>query len=282
MTPNPPICLRRTLAIVLAAFHCTALFGQEPASSTTPAPAIVTPPAQKDRFHIYVLMGQSNMVGRDTSGLASQVDNPRVLALNADGQWTVARDPIHPQVGRIAGGRGPGIPFTQEMLKSADPGVTVGLVPCAVGGTPLRRWTKGKGGDLYEKAVSRAKIAAEAGIIKGVLWHQGESDTEKQENAESYEARLTQMFKDFRTDLGQPDLPIVVGQLGEFLAMTPTKYPYENTVRAAIQHVPSVLPHVGYADSAGLGHKGDQLHFSADAQKEMGARFAKAMQEMRK
>lgn len=271
------IHLRRARFIVLAAILCTALFGQEPATSTTP-----TPPAQKENFHIYLLMGQSNMVGRDTSGLASQVDHPRVLALNADGLWAVARDPIHPQVGRIACGSGPGIPFAQEMLKSADPKVTIGLVPCAVGGTPLRRWTKGKGGDLYENAVSRAKIAAEVGVIKGVLWHQGESDTEKQQNAESYEARLTQMFKDFRADVNQPELPIVVGQLGEFLAISPTKYPYEKTVRAAIQHLPVVVPHVGYADAAGLADKGDNLHFNVDAQKEMGARFAKAMQELRK
>src|SRR5439155_9170141 len=142
-----------------------------------------------------------------------QLDNPLVLALNTDGKWIVARDPIHPKEGRIEPGMGPGIPFAIEMLK-ADPKVTIGLVPCAVGGTPLRRWVKGA--DLYEKAVSRAKLAAQAGVIKGVLWHQGESDTGNQKNAESYESRLTQMFKDLRQDLGLPDLPIVVGQLGDF------------------------------------------------------------------
>ena len=72
-----------------------------------------------------------------------------------------------------------------------------------------------------------------------------------------------------RQDLGLPNLPIVVGQLGDFL--TPEKYPYVETVRGAIKHIPVVLPKVGYADSTGLGHKGDDLHFSAEAEKELGA-----------
>lgn len=111
-----------------------------------------------------------------------------------------------------------------------------------------------------------------------MLWHQGESDTGKKENAETYEARLTQMFTDLRQDLGLPDLPIVVGQLGEFL--TTENYPYVETVRGAIEHVSAALPGVGFADSKGLGHKGDGLHFSADAERELGARFARAMREL--
>lgn len=240
------------------------------------ASGAVTPPA-RESFHIYLLMGQSNMVGRDTRTLGSQAGDPRVLALNPDGRWVIARDPLHAKVGRIEPGVGPGIPFALEMLK-ADTKVTIGLVPCAVGGTPLRRWVKG--GDLYEAALSRARAAARDGVIKGVLWHQGEADTEKRQNAETYGTRLAQMFRALRQDLGLPDLPVVVGQLGEFL--TPEKYPYVETVRGAIVHVTAAVPGVGYADSKGLGHKGDSLHFSADAERELGARFAKAMLELRK
>ncbi|HZS55998.1 MAG TPA: sialate O-acetylesterase, partial [Bryobacteraceae bacterium] len=242
------------------------------------APASATFPADKTTFHIYLLMGQSNMAGRDNRNLPPPLHNPHVLALS-QGEWIMAQEPLHPVEKNKVAGVGPGIPFALEMLK-ADPKVTIGLVPCAVGGTPLKRWVKGA--DLYEKALSRAKIAAQAGVIKGVLWHQGESDTSAQQDAETYEARLAKMFKDLRADLGQPDLPIVVGQLGDFLNESPEKYPYFETVRAAIKHIPEVVPHTGYADSAGLGHKGDKLHFSAEAQKEMGKRFAKAMQELEK
>ncbi len=250
------------LFLFTAAFHGTAQ---------------VQPPA-RESFDIYLLMGQSNMVGRDTEGMASQVDNPRVLAFNPEGQWLVARDPLHAKVGRIECGVGPGLSFAQEMLNTAPPNKTIGLVPCAVGGTPLKRWVKG--GDLYEQAVAKAKLAAKNGIIRGVLWHQGETDTEDQKNAETYEARLTAMLADLRADLGAPELPVIVGQLGEFLALQAEKHPHLETVRSAIQHMPAASPHTGYADSAGLADKGDKLHFSAAAQREFGARFAKAMQAL--
>jgi hypothetical protein len=258
--------------VLVGVLCCSGLHAQQPTLSVNAAPFVVAPPARKI-FHIYLLMGQSNMVGRDTRSLASQVDDPRILSLNSDNKWVVAREPIHTDA-RIPPGQGPGIPFAQEVLK-ADPSVTIGLVPCAVGGTPLSRWVKG--GDLYEACVTRAKLAAQAGSIEGVLWHQGESDTTSQENADTYETRLVQMFKDLRDDLDRTGLPIVVGQLGPFLE--PAKYPYLDTVRAAIKHMPADLPHVGYADSAGLEDRGDKLHFSADSQKVFGARYAKAMQE---
>jgi hypothetical protein len=266
----------KTLFLLASAFvllSSPVLSAQTPAPATAPAPVVVTPPPRPS-FRIYLLMGQSNMVGRDTRSLASQVDNPRVLSLNNDNQWVIAREPVtHDE--RIPVGQGPGIPFAAEMLKSA-PGVTIGLVPCAVGGTPLSRWVKGA--DLYEACIARAKIAAQSGSIDGALWHQGEADTNTQQNADTYSARLTQMFKDLRADLGRPGLPIVVGQLGPFL--DPAKYPYVDTVRAAIRTMPAQLPHVGYADSVGLEDRGDKLHFSAAAQTTFGARYAAAMQQI--
>ena len=233
-----------------------------------------TPPA-KESFHIYLLMGQSNMAGRDTRTLASQTTNPRVLAMTADGHWTVAKDPIHQKDGRTEPGAGPGIPFALAMLKS-DPNITIGLVPCAVGGTPLKRWVKG--GDLYARALERAKLASPSGTISGVLWLQGETDSDKQPWADTYEARLKKMIQDLRQDIGQPNLPIVVGQIGEFLPVE--KHPYVDTVRAAIRKIPTELTNVGFADSSGLGDKGDKLHFDAAGAQQMGIRYAQAMRKL--
>jgi hypothetical protein len=265
--------IKQMVLLLAGSLSCTGLHAQQPVANAPSATPVATP-AAKQSFHIYLLMGQSNMVGRDTRSLASQVDNPRLLALNHDNQWVIARDPIHFDT-RIPPGQGPGIPFGLEMLQNS-PGITIGLVPCAVGGTPLSRWVKGA--DLYEDCLTRAKLAAHAGSIEGVLWHQGEADTTTQANADSYETRLVQMFKDLRQDLGLPHLPIVVGQLGPFL--DPQKYPYLQTVTAALKHIPAVLPDAGYADSAGLEDRGDKLHFSAESQKAFGVRYAKAMQQI--
>lgn len=265
--------MKRMALLLAGAVSAPGLHAQPTAVNAVSAPVVVTPPGRQN-FHIYLLMGQSNMVGRDTRSLASQVDNPRLLALNHDNQWAVARDPIHFDT-KIPPGQGPGISCGLEMLQM-DSGITIGLVPCAVGGTPLSRWVKGA--DLYEDCLTRAKLAGQAGSIDGVLWHQGEADTTTQANADSYETRLVHMFKDLRQDLGLPRLPIVVGQLGPFL--DPAKYPYLETVTAAITHIPAVLPDAGYADSAGLQDRGDSLHFSADSQKLFGARYAAAMQQI--
>ncbi|HEY8965476.1 MAG TPA: sialate O-acetylesterase [Candidatus Methylacidiphilales bacterium] len=221
-------------------------------------------------LHLYLLMGQSNMLGRDTTGLASQVPDPEVGALDGEGRWVVAVEPI----GVGGTGFGPGT-FFAAALRKAEPGLRIGLVQCAVGGTPLSRWVKGA--DLYENAVKRARIAMRSGTLDGVLWHQGESDSNDPALASTYGERLTKMLGDLRADLGLPRLPIVVGQLGEFV-----QEPHVAEVREAIRKMPEALPLVGYADSRGLGHKGDHLHFNVEAEREMGNRYAEAMRALRR
>jgi hypothetical protein len=243
----------------------------QPSPTDDPASTIALP--ARENLHVYLLIGQSNMVGRDKTGIDRQIENPRVLAMNPDGKWVIAREPMH------AGGSGigPGISFAIEMLK-VDPDVTIGLIPCAVGGSPLSRWLKGA--EFYQKAIARVNAANKVGTLKGILWHQGESDSSKRANADSYGTRLATMLADLRMDLKAPDVPIVVGQLGDFLSSE--KYPFAPTVRDAIRQMPKQLIGVGYADAAGLPDKGDRLHFSASAEQVMGAHFAAAMQEIQK
>lgn len=245
-------------------------------ASASEAVEPVLPPKDKQNLHIYLLMGQSNMAGRDARDLPPPLSNPRVIVFHGDGTWSLAKEPLHPVEKRKVSGVGPGIPFALEMLKSAKPDVTIALVPCAVGGTELKRWVKG--GDLYKKALAKARKAGASGSICGVLWHQGESDSRKQQDAETYEKRLSQMFGDLRADLGQPTLPIVVGQLGDFVDLK--RFPYVATVRKAIKDVAKSVPNVGYVDAKGLKDMGDHLHFSASAQGEMGKGYAAAMRKL--
>lgn len=227
------------------------------------------------QMDIYILMGQSNMAGRDTGALNAQVDDRRVVALRENNTWQIARDPIHKKTGRTEPGIGPGIPFAKAMLNSGY-ATQIGLVPTAVGGSPLRRWEKG--GDLYDAAMDRIKFAIQHGDIKGVLWHQGESDSDKQSKAETYGVRLRQMFEDLRADLGMPNLPIVVGEMGYFLE--PARFPFAKDVREGLLNTADSLNCVRFVSSVGLVHKGDKLHFSAPSAIELGERFAKAMIEL--
>ena len=83
-----------------------------------------------------------------------------------------------------------------------------------MGGTPIRRWQQK--GDLYQAALKRAKLAQKDGVIKGILWHQGEGDSGKEETAKIYETQLHAMIEAWRKDLEAPNVPVVVGELGQF------------------------------------------------------------------
>lgn len=214
------------------------------------------------------------MAGRGLVGAEDKTPHPRVLMFTLQNKWEPAVEPItHDKPTML--GVGPGLAFGKIMAEK-QPGVTIGLVPCAFGGTPLKRWQQG--GDLYSNAVHRAKLAMQDGKIAGILWHQGESDAGAATNANTYATRLAQMIQDIRADLGAPNLPFVVGQIGEFLYdRGPDHSPYARAVNAALADLPKNVPATGCALSKGLMHKGDVLHFDTASQHELGSRYAAEM-----
>jgi hypothetical protein len=228
----------------------------------------------KEKLHLYLLMGQSNMAGRGQIGAEDKTSHPRVLLFTLQNKWEPAVEPVtHDKPGML--GVGPGLAFGKAMAAS-DPGATIGLVPCAVGGTPLKRWERS--GDLYSNAVQRARLAMREGILKGIIWHQGESDSGMATNANSYSDRLSRMIQDIRADLGTPDLLFVVGQIGEFLYdRGPGHAAYTRVVNAALAALPEKVPATACAPSKGLKDKGDVLHFDAASQREFGRRYAAEM-----
>ena len=107
---------------------------------------------------IYLLIGQSNMAGRGVTNTANRISSERVFKFTRDGKWTEGVEPIH--FDRPNVGAGPGLAFGRAMA-DAKPNVEIGLVPCAVGGSPLSRWEPG--GDLYSNAVERTRAALATG-----------------------------------------------------------------------------------------------------------------------
>ncbi len=233
-------------------------------------------PPPKDRFHLFLLIGQSNMAGR---GLVTEEDrqpDPRVLSFNKEGDWVPAVDPLHwdkPEVVGVGIGRG----FAFEVLK-ANPGITAGLIPCAVGGSPIDAW---KPGFFYEPtkshpwddAIRRAKLALPAGTLKAMLWHQGESDSTP-ELAPAYQGKLDELIGRFRSELKAPETPFLAGQLGQF-----PDAPWDEArhrVDAVHRSLPSRVKATAFVPSDGLRHKGDKVHFDAASYREFGKRYAAA------
>ncbi|HUW56427.1 MAG TPA: sialate O-acetylesterase [Planctomycetota bacterium] len=230
------------------------------------------PPRAK--VHVYLLLGQSNMAGRGKVEAQDREVHPRVFMLDRAGQWVPATEPVQFDRGP-ATGVGPGLSFGKVMAEQ-DPSVRIALVPCAVGGSPISQWRKG--GGLYRTMLARAKIAAQSGVLKGILWHQGENDSLKQEQADQYERSLHAMIAEMREDLGVSKVPFVAAELGEFWVR---RTPHAPTVNDALRRLPERVPNTACVSSKGLGHKGDQVHFSAEAARELGRRYAKALIQLR-
>lgn len=250
-----------------------------PARSAEPgkvAPAVKLP--AKEKFHLYLLIGQSNMAGRGKLDAGHAVSNERVMKFTKANVWAPADEPLH--FDKPVAGACLGTSFARVMADAAGKDVTVGLIPCAVGGTPLSRWVKG--GDLYKQALARAKAAMKDGTLKGILWHQGESDSGSEDLARSYGQRLAKMVTDLRADLGAGAVPFVAGKLGEFLRREGKsgKDSYWPVVNEQIDALPKTLPNSAAADSAGLKDKGDRVHFDTPALREFGKRYAAAMQKL--
>jgi pimeloyl-ACP methyl ester carboxylesterase len=230
----------------------------------------------KERFHLFLLVGQSNMAGRGVVTPDDKVPHARVLMLNKDGEWVPATDPLHfdkPTAVGVGLGRTFGIAVAE-----ATPGVIIGLIPCAVGGSPIDAWRPGvyyppTKSHPWDDAMRRAKLALESGTLKGILWHQGESDSTA-ELAPKYEAKLHDLIGRLRSELRAPNTPFIAGQLGRF-----PDSPW-NEFKAQVDQVhralPTKVPHTAFVTADGLMHKGDKVHFDADSYRELGRRYAKA------
>lgn len=242
------------------------------------APADLAIPARPE-MHLFLLAGQSNMAGRGEMSPERREPIDGVYALQPDGSWGPALDPIHWDKQRA--GVGLARSFARVYLE-ANPGVQIGFIPAAHGGSSVEFWVPGAyfeptDSHPYDDALARVEAVRERGELKGILWHQGEADS-RPVLSSLYEARLKEVFARFRRDLGQADLPIVVGQLGEFDGRPwgPDRY----RVDAVHRRLAYEDERIAFVSSAGLTALEDLVHFDAAGLDELGRRYAAAWIEM--
>ncbi|PXA03041.1 sialate O-acetylesterase [Coraliomargarita sinensis] len=220
----------------------------------------------KEAFHVYLLIGQSNMAGRAAFSEEEAKPLEKVYLLNAGDNWEPARNPLN-RYSTIRKGLGmqklnPGYSFSQA-IAAKNQSNRIGLVVNAKGGTKIEQWAKGT--RFYKEAVRRALIATETGTLKGILWHQGESNHGK---PHGYAEKLAQLVEDLREDLGNDELPFVAGQI---IGPSP--------INQEIARLPELCPHTAVASSESL-ETYDRWHFDTESVKELGRRYAEAMQTL--
>ena len=177
-------------------------------ATVLPAFAEVSIPADKSKFKIIVLIGQSNMAGRGYLDDDSTNAHPRVVKMCQDFSWAPGTEPIH--FDKSEAGACLAKTFAEDMA-NADPDIVVGLVPCAVGGTAMATWLPGTAN--YANFTNRAFLAMQQGTLSAFLWHQGESDCSG--TGYAYQARFPAMMKGIRRDFGEAgaNVPFIAGSL---------------------------------------------------------------------
>ena len=232
----------------------------------------------KDKIWVFILAGQSNMAGRGKVEPIDTIPNSRVLTIDKNENLLVAKEPLHFYEPTMTG-LDCGLSFGKELLKHVPDSISVLLIPTAVGASSIRQWISDetfRNVTLFSNFKKKAGIGKKYGKIKGILWHQGETDSSTKEAIASHDKNLGKLFTLFRNETNTPDLPIFLGELGTF-SKTDENWRALNSKLKAYSEMDLNAYLIRTND---LNHKGDSVHFDSEGQRKLGKRFAKKFSEI--
>lgn len=234
---------------------------------------------------LIVLAGQSNMSGRGTILPEDKIPIPNVYSMNKDGQWIPSVEPTHFE--RKTCGTCLGRTFALK-LHEKYPDRIIGIIPCAVGSSPIEAWKPGAvfkhhSGAVhkpYDDAMERIRIAKKSGTVVAILWHQGCSNQQGKRDfeiaKEDYRKKMIKVIETFRNDVaeGKP-LPFIMGHLRSFRP----NLKIEN-VNQAIDEVVKTVPATAAVSAEGLEAKADKTHYTRESLIIFGERYFQAYEKL--
>lgn len=253
-----------------------------PASGSEVLPIVKIPPTYQGQMALFLLVGQSNMIGWAPIPEDNRTD-PRIFVFGNDYHWRMAREPVdsaYNQVDQISLDRiaffGPSMAFALATLDH-QPQVVIGLIPCAKNSSGIIQWQRNLSDQsLYGSCLKRARAASPMGQIAGVLFFQGETDAQDpflyphpEPRAFDWAELFTAFITDLRRDLREPELPIVFAQLGP--DPLSEDLPNWQIVRAQQSSIDLPLAAMITTDDLPLL---DGIHFTTDSYRIIGKRFA--------
>ncbi len=261
-------------------------------------------------------ISQLNVTGNDDEnfGTAADFTNPASVH-NAGQPVTPAVDPLHDGFDTLINGKvgtkiGFGLSFARAALVNTTADIL--LVPAAWSDTgfcsrdtnrlPGIGWSATQNSNnafagtlLHDRAITRANVAlAETGgILRGILWHQGEADSDNPVCAQAYAANLTELVTSLRTNIDQDargavargsnsDIPFIVGTMSMGADATSNQIPFtdtKNLVDAAHRTIANLVTNSSFVNNDDLVPpafpcgEGSCIHFGATAYREMGQRY---------
>ena len=251
--------------------------------------------SQDPNFHVYLSFGQSNMEGyakiepQDKVGIDERF---QVLqAVNCPdinrkmGNWYTAIPPLC----RCNTGLTPTDYFGRNMAANLPANIKVGIINVAVGGCRIELFDKNKTAEYsttapdwmkgilkeydnnpYARLVEMAKIAQKKGVIKGILLHQGESNTGDTLWPQKVKIVYDNLMKDLNLD--PKKVPLLSGE-----TVNDDQNGKCGSMNQIIATLPKTLSNSYVISSKGCTAEPDFLHFNAAGYRELGRRYADKM-----
>jgi hypothetical protein len=261
-------------------------------------------PVSAAHYQVYLLGGQSNGNGRAD---AAQLTSPLNVA-QADVRFYWHRTQSADNVGHLledqwvdlapGSGHGTGTPvypieFGSEVsfgraMADAKPTEDIAIIKYTHGGTTLyNNWSAT--GTQYitfvstvQAALSSLTTAGHTYELRGMLWVQGETDSNNATGSDNYQTNLTNLISRVRTDLnGGQAFPFVLSTISnsQYANITTAgSGPYK--VRQAQEAVASADASVGIVITDGYSVRSDVIHFDHTAMVSLGQSFATRMLEL--
>ena len=249
--------------------------------------------APDPNFHIYLAFGQSNMEGQGTIEAQDKTVDPRFQMLstidNFNGRKLGTWNDAIPPLANKHGGLGPTDYFGRTLVEKLDPQIKVGVVVVAIAGcsivafdSPLDQgymstqasWfkdiVKDYGDDPYQRLVEMAKKAKEDGVIKGIIFHQGETD----EGDSDWPNKVKKVYDRLVKDVGlDANIPFFAGEV-----------PYQGSSKGTnnnIRKLPNVSKNFYLVSAEGLNDLDMmRIHFSSQGYRDFGKRYAEKVMEV--
>ena len=251
--------------------------------------------SQDTNFFIFLCLGQSNMEG--FPGIEqqdkAQVDDRFQVLASVDfpnlgrkkGEWY----PAVPPLCRPSSGLCPADYFGRTMISNLPPKFRVGVVNVSVAGCKIELFNKENyqtyastapswmantiktyGGNPYAHLVEMGKLAQKDGVIKGILLHQGESNTNDKEWPDKVKGVYNHLISDL--NLKTEEVPLLAGEL-----VNADQKGACSTMNLIINELPKTIPTSHVISSKGCPCRPDRLHFNPAGYRELGIRYAKKM-----
>ncbi len=229
---------------------------------------------------IWMITGQSNSSGY---GKTPAHDPPElgIHMFHACGEWRLATHPLSDSTSsqyvanreNANGSHAPWLAFARKLKEVL--GYPIGLIPAALGGSPLQAWARSGGGHLFDNMLGYFQDSG-ASSCRGAVWYQGESDTSPELRA-IYAERFREFHTDLRRELRNPDLHIITVQLNRYIGEDVDKPVHANwdAMRELQRHIARTTPGVSIISTLDLGLS-DGIHNDSSGNLTIGQRCAAA------